>query len=454
MSTDPTRTLSRPSAIRQATWIVPTLGGLGAILLLEFRHVLSPDLAVPAAGLVVGLGAVAAFRMQRGQERGMLARLALSEERFRRTIESAPIGLAVVGLDGRWLDVNAAICRLVGYDRETLLRMTFQDITHPDDLATDLGLLQRTIRGEIPGYVMEKRYRHRDGREVPVELHVSLVRDLQGAPTHFVSQIVDLTQRVASERALLNQEAAFAALIEESDDVVVRYDLEGRIVYANPATARGSGHSVESLVGKRVDEVPGIDQDLAERWNKVLTRVMRTGRGEKLEYGFPHPDGSFREWQARFTPDRGPDGRIVGAFATSRDITDLQADTEAVSRRSEEFATIAENAADMIVRYDLAGRYRYANPAALRLLKRTIDEVVGRRPSDLMSLPADVVQQWDERNATAIREGRTVKVRTVTIDGGGRAHTFESSATPEYNALGRAISVLVISREVGESREA
>lgn len=116
-----------------------------------------------------------------------------SEERFRGAFENAPIGMAMVSLEGRWMRVNRAICRLVGRSEEELLASTFQDITHPDDLDADLEQVRALIRGESDHFTMEKRYFHKSGRIVWVLLAVTIVRRADGAPLHFVSQIEDIT---------------------------------------------------------------------------------------------------------------------------------------------------------------------------------------------------------------------------------------------------------------------
>jgi two-component system, sensor histidine kinase and response regulator len=125
-----------------------------------------------------------------------------SEERFSSAFEQAPIGVALVAPDGRWLKVNQAICDLVGYSEAELLTRTFQDITHPDDLESDLENVRRIIAGDIRSYQMEKRYVHARGHLVTVLLNVSLVRDRQGQPHYFISQIQDITSSKQAELAL------------------------------------------------------------------------------------------------------------------------------------------------------------------------------------------------------------------------------------------------------------
>jgi PAS domain S-box-containing protein len=125
-----------------------------------------------------------------------------SEERFSSAFEHASIGMALVSPEGRWLKVNRALCELLGYTEEELYERSFQDITHPDDLEADLGQVRQVLSGEILSYQMEKRYFRKDVRLVRVLLSASLVRDAEGRPVHFISQIQDITERKEAEEKL------------------------------------------------------------------------------------------------------------------------------------------------------------------------------------------------------------------------------------------------------------
>lgn len=120
-----------------------------------------------------------------------------AEERFRLAFDHAPIGMALVALDGRFLRVNRSLCEIVGYPADRLMSLGFQDITHPDDLATDLDLLSEVLEGRRRTYQLEKRYVDANGRTVWVMLNVSLVRSSSGEPRYFISQIEDVTDRRA-----------------------------------------------------------------------------------------------------------------------------------------------------------------------------------------------------------------------------------------------------------------
>lgn len=118
-----------------------------------------------------------------------------SEERFRSAFEDAPIGIALVALSGQFLRVNRSLCQILGYSQDQLLTKTFPEITHPDDVATNLEQLQRAIAGEINIYQVQQRYLHQQGHIVWALVNVSVVRDSREDPIYFIAQIQDISDR-------------------------------------------------------------------------------------------------------------------------------------------------------------------------------------------------------------------------------------------------------------------
>jgi len=143
------------------------------------------------------------------------SRIRISEEKFRKSFEYSAIGKALVAPDGSWIEVNRALCRIVGYSEDELKAKTFQDITHPDDLDTDLYYVRQMLSGEIETYSMEKRYIHKLGHIVWVNLSVSLVFDDQGKPKYFISQIEDISKRKIAEEEIRNLTASLEKRVEE-----------------------------------------------------------------------------------------------------------------------------------------------------------------------------------------------------------------------------------------------
>jgi len=156
------------------------------------------------------------------------AALRESEERFRATFEQAAVGIAHVAPDGRWLRVNQRLCDIVGYSRKELSALTFQDITHPEDLETDLENVQQVLANEISSYDMEKRYIRKDGSPIWINLTVSLVREADGAPKYFIAVIEDIAHRKQTEAMLARRREELRHSNQELQQFayVVSHDLQ------------------------------------------------------------------------------------------------------------------------------------------------------------------------------------------------------------------------------------
>ena len=166
---------------------------------------------VPVSGRMdcqTAAGASPLIRAMMRDLRDELATAAALDElhgQFQAAFESPAIGMAVQGLDGRWQAVNDALAGILGYSPAELIKMTFHDITHTDDLDRNLELLQTLLSGVERHFQMEKRYIHRDGSVVSVILTVSIVTDRGGRPLRLISQIQDVTARKQLETQLLHK---------------------------------------------------------------------------------------------------------------------------------------------------------------------------------------------------------------------------------------------------------
>lgn len=135
----------------------------------------------------------------------MQRRMEEREQRFSLAFTNAPIGMALVALNGNWIKVNTSLCELMGYPEDEFLQHTFQDFTFPEDLDTDLAYVEQLVTGKIRFYSLEKRYLHKNGHIIWALLNVSLIRDNQGRPLYFVSHIKDITQRKKNTEIIQSQ---------------------------------------------------------------------------------------------------------------------------------------------------------------------------------------------------------------------------------------------------------
>ncbi len=134
-----------------------------------------------------------------------------SEKRFRNILENAPIGMAVVSLEGHFTLVNHALCSIVGYEKAELEALSFQEITHPDDLSADFSNIQRLLNETATSYQLEKRYLRKNGDIVWVQLTRFVQRDSGGSPLYFIVQIEDISERLRNQEQI-KQLAYFDAL--------------------------------------------------------------------------------------------------------------------------------------------------------------------------------------------------------------------------------------------------
>ncbi|MBE2216143.1 MAG: PAS domain S-box protein [Opitutaceae bacterium] len=241
-----------------------------------------------------------------------------SEERFRLSFGQAPIGIALVSTEGRWLQVNRALCRMLGYEEADLLTTTFRQITHPDDLEVDHDLIEMMLSGGIHEYQMEKRYLHKTGRIVHGSLSVSLVRDREGQPVYFVSHIEDITMRKQAEAELrAAMQAAEAATKAKSEFLAVmsheiRTPINGVIGMNNLLLETGLDarqRHIAELISTSADALLTVINDILD-FSKIEARKLEF---EILDFDLHEVIEDTLEIQATRAHSRGLE--LVGALA-------------------------------------------------------------------------------------------------------------------------------------------
>ncbi|MBO9541590.1 PAS domain S-box protein [bacterium] len=258
-----------------------------------------------------------------------------SERRAWAIFDSAAIGMALVGLDGRFLRANRAWERIVGYDEAELLARGFQDLTHPDELAADLAYLHEMLNGTRESYQLEKRYFHKHGHQVIVRLSVSLVRDCQGAPLHFVSQIEDISEERHAQEALHESERKFRAVFDQTFQFMGLLTTDGRVLAVNQTALRAAGVSrPDALIGRYFWETPWWDFSpevqaaLKEAIGEAAQGrvVRRKVRNRTARRGVIDVDFSLK-------PIQDETGRVLWLLPEGRDLSEVEAAEMELARR-------------------------------------------------------------------------------------------------------------------------
>jgi len=204
-----------------------------------------------------------------------------SEERFRKVFEEGPLGMAMVGLDNRFIRANRAVRKIWGYSEDELRRMTFADITHPAEAARDLAAGRRLLKGEIPFYRVDKRYIRKDKEVIWAAIHVSIIRDARGRPLYFLAMVDDITDHKSMEDALMESEKRYRSIVENSHEVVMLTRPDGTISYLSPACEEVLGYRPEELIGKEPWIIHPDDTDKVKR---IFDRARGGEGGSNVEY--------------------------------------------------------------------------------------------------------------------------------------------------------------------------
>jgi PAS domain S-box-containing protein len=171
--------------------------------------------------------------------------LQASETKFRSTFENAAIGMGITTVTGQFIEVNAAFCHMFGYSEEELRQRDVASITYADDLPRNLELLQRLLAGEIPGFVIEKRYIKKDGSTLWAQTSASMIRDSDGNPVSLIGLAEDITERKRAQEAIQESEERFRTMADSAPVAIFVTDTEPKNIYVNKGWLEYTGLSPE-----------------------------------------------------------------------------------------------------------------------------------------------------------------------------------------------------------------
>ena len=341
-------------------------------------------------------GVIADISEQRRAE----AALHESEERIRTAFEHAAIGMALVGLDGRFLQVNAALCTLIGYSAPELLTRTFQGITHPDDLEVHRGQVDRLQAGEINGFQLEKRYLHKNGRVVWARLSASLVRDERGSPVHVIAMIEDVTARKQAEEDLRASEAKYRALVEQLPAVVyiLAADELQTPMYFSSYIEEVTGETPEEALALAGHWLELVHPEDRERVAAEELRTAPTGEIFRVEYRHRRKDGSYVWVRDECVPFRDEAGQIVAWQGVMLDISERMRAEEALRQSEDRFRSAFDHAAAGMALIAQDGRFLQVNRSLCAMLACSEAELLDASFADMTlaedrSVDGDLVQQ-------------------------------------------------------------
>ncbi len=304
----------------------------------------------------------------------MVRKLGESEECFRRIFEEGPLGMALVGQDYRFLQVNNRLCEMVGYTETELTQLGFPDITYPEDLAKDVEQAEQLFRGEIPFYHIEKRYVTKGQDIIWIHLTASVVRDEQGEPLYGLAMIKDITDRKWSEEVLRRSENKYRTLINEFPCPIFVSRMDDFVfTEVNDRACANYGYSREEFLKMNILDLE-IDGPLHEQVRNVYDE-MEIGQVVEVHGTNRRKDGSTFPVHVRFNK---LDDEL--ALAVVRDVTELRRAEEALRK----YESMVSASRDLMVFVDSTYTYQAVNPAYCEALGKTHEEVLGHTVASVL----------------------------------------------------------------------
>lgn len=317
---------------------------------------------------------------------------------YRMTFDLAAVGIAHLKPDGTWIRANKFLCDMLGYTHDELVNHTFQDLTYPDDLATDLKYVASLLEGTIPSYAIDKRYIRKDGRVVWGHLAVSLVRDDAGLPQYFISVVKDIDRRMRANSAMERSRARLKAVLHSLSEGVIVFSHTGQVLEINPAAMALFGYPDILSVNADLQVLDGLFEVLdlngtivtAEQWpvSQLLRGESMTER-ELIVRRRDMPNAWVGSFSGTIVNGEQEDGPL--AVLTVRNVTQRYMVQTALRVSEERLRLAFDHIPDMVVIYDTALRIQYANLATAHNTGRSVEELVGYtaaqiRPTPMMAL--------------------------------------------------------------------
>ena len=322
----------------------------------------------------------------------LIKNLQFQEERFRGAFENAGNGMAITSKDGKFQKVNKSFTQMLGYTEEELLTKTFKEITHPEDLKRDVKLVDKLLYSDKDYFQIEKRYLHKSGKEVWAMLSVSLVRNENKEPIHFVAQITNITQEKEAIRAKEKSERRFKEIFDNTYQLIGFLDLDGVILEAN--------RQALNFVDLKEEEVIGVEIWKTKWWKgqeedqrKLQEGVARAAKGEFVRFETINNDRYGNEITVDFSLNSvfDDDGNVISIIAEGRPIQEMvEARNDLAFLNSRLKNILNASAYVAIIETDLKANVTLFNKGAENLLGYDASEVT-HSANIAMFLPRDEV---------------------------------------------------------------
>lgn len=389
--------------------------------------------------------------------------LAKAELYYRTIFQEAGVGVAQIDSQtGQFLKVNRKYCEIVGLTEDEMVAETFMSITHPDDLAEDIGFMERLRRGELSSFAMEKRYiKKKDGSIVWVILNVAPLWQTGEIPSQHIAVIQDITARKQIEQELRTAKERFDLAVEGSKTGIWDWDLRTNHVHYSSLWKRQIGYQDHELEGRFEEWESRLHpEDLDQVLDTVQTYLRdqrshyEAGRPYENEFRLRHKDGSYRWILARGVAIQDEEGQLYRMSGSHVDITEHKLAGEEWRKALALLRSVINATPDFIIAKDRELRTILCNNACAQAVGKSPNEMIGRTdiengwdPELVCGNPEKGIRGFEADDRDAL-SGVVVHNLNDPAIVGGEVRRFDNYKAPLLGDGGEVIGMLGVARDV------
>ena len=369
-----------------------------------------------------------------------------SEELSRAIVTNAPIGIATSDQSYYFLSANDAFCSILGYSEEELRKLTFKQITHPEDLADSIQKINDLQAGRIRSFQMEKRYIKKDGTTLVGRVITNAIRDQAGKPTLFIAELEDVTKSKKLENDLRSSEERFRAISTSAMDAIILSDEDDRVIYWNPAAERTFGFTEKEAVGRKIAEL--VIPPHGQKSHEMLLKELMNKQLSKRHFGFNalRNDGTTFPMDLTVASVKLNDKNCL--LSIVRDVTEWKALEEALRRERDMLEDITKNIGAGLVIIDKDYRILWSN----NFLNQINGDLLNKTCFSTFNTLNKICPGCGPKK---IFEGASFDSREYfnqTLHDKGQPCWYELIATPIKDANGKVIAALELTVDITERK--
>ncbi len=403
--------------------------------------------------------------------------------------EKELIGMSIITPQKTWKRANNKLCSIIGYSFEELKNLTWQDITHPDDLEKSLDLFEKMLSGKFEEYSIEKRFIHKNKSIVYVKMSVTCVKNESDVIDYILVLTEDITdymqtkntledlnsilekrnedhiieyrnlatnlnleiiERGEKEKVLKNIEIEYYSLLENLPDNIVRFDLEGRYLYLNSTLKKTLGLEKKEVLGKRI-------HDLFPKHDKIIEAIdeIRLNKLDKIIHISQEMlvNGKIEIHDIKLIAEKDEDNNLKSILAIGRDITEFLNVQQELEKSERKFRTLVQNVKTPIYRFGKDFKRLYVNPEVEKLVGKSYEELVDKTPFEVKLIDDDSIVRLKESLDKVFKTKQMDAVELKFILADKTTKYFSHNLIPEFDKNGEVESILAMSLDLSAQKE-